>query len=167
MRFSRRFRRWIRTRSSIRFSTWLYTIAYRLTLNFLRRKRALSGDVDFTAFASDAPDGAELVAESEEARRVRDIIWSAVEQLSEPQKAAILLFYRHDQGCQEIAQVLQIPVATVKSHLHRARARLRDLLEPLVAEESSRNRILSEFAGVEGRQRTESDSAFVNAMDWQ
>jgi transposase-like protein len=64
-----------------------------------------------------------------------------------PQRATVLLFYRHELGCQEIARILQLPPATVKSHLHRARARLRDLLEPMAQEDWGRFRNLAERAG--------------------
>ena len=122
--------------SKFRFSTWLFTIGYRVCLNSMRRRRALTGgDIDFASMPTSSPEADFEVAESEEASRLRELVWSAVERLSEPQRATVLLFYRHEQSCQEIAQVLQMPLATVKSHLHRARARLRELLEA-VSEES-------------------------------
>jgi len=115
-----------------RFSTWLFTIAYRLCLNHIRRRKSLTGDVDFTGMSNNEPDTVERVAESEEARRLKDQIWSAVDELSAPQKAAIMLFYREGMSCEAIAKTLGIPMATAKSHLHRARGRLRDLLSGLV-----------------------------------
>jgi RNA polymerase sigma-70 factor (ECF subfamily) len=115
-----------------RFSTWLFTIGYRLCLNHIRRRKSLTGDVDFTGVASDEPDTFERIAESEEARRLKDQIWGAVEELSAPQKAAIMLFYREGMSCDAIAKALGIPMATAKSHLHRARGRLRDTLSGLV-----------------------------------
>jgi RNA polymerase sigma-70 factor (ECF subfamily) len=69
--------------------------------------------------------------ESEEAARLRERIWETVNELTPPQRASILLFYRHDLGCHDIARILEIPIATVKSHLHRARLRLRERLESL------------------------------------
>ncbi len=117
-----------------RFSTWLFTIAYRLCLNQIRRKKALTGDIDFSNIsASDSDeDVCEKLAESEEAGRLKDRIWEAVDDLSVPQRAAILLFYREEMSCDQIAQTLGIPMATAKSHLHRARGRLRDALAGLV-----------------------------------
>jgi RNA polymerase sigma-70 factor (ECF subfamily) len=115
-----------------RFSTWLFTIGYRLCLNHLRRKKALTGDVDFSNISADEPDVSEALAESEEARRLKDKIWEAVDRLSVPQRAAILLFYREELSCDQIAETLGIPMATAKSHLHRARGRLRDALAGLV-----------------------------------
>jgi RNA polymerase sigma-70 factor (ECF subfamily) len=133
--------------TTYRFSTWLFTIAYRLTLNSMRRRRAFVGDVDFSVMASAEEDGAERTANSEEARRLKRIVWEAVDRLSPPQRASVLLFYKQRQGCNEIAEILDVPVATVKSHLHRARAKLKLMLEPLMSEEISRDRILREFAG--------------------
>jgi RNA polymerase sigma-70 factor (ECF subfamily) len=114
-----------------RFSTWLFTIAYRVCLNRLRRKRGFTSGLDFTAMPSASEEAAEGGLESEDATRVREMVWSAVDRLSPPQRATVLLFYRHDLGCPELARVLELPVATVKSHLHRARARLKDTLEPI------------------------------------
>lgn len=113
-----------------RFSTWLFTIGYRICLNQLRRKRAVTGDLDFDAIASTHEDDSSE-AVSEEVDRLRHLVWSAVDKLTPPQRATTLLFYRHEMGCHEISRVLQLPVATVKSHLHRARGRLREMLEPL------------------------------------
>jgi len=115
-----------------RFSTWLFTIGYRLCLNRLRRQPPLSGGTDLTQEADHGPGALEALAASEQARRMERLIWQAVDHLSPQQKAAVLLFYREQMACQEIADVLEMPAATVKSHLHRARAKLREMLwEPL------------------------------------
>jgi RNA polymerase sigma-70 factor (ECF subfamily) len=110
------------------FSTWLFTIGYRICLNNLRKKRALSGNVDFSRMGGDRPEPSLSLANSEEAKRLRDVIWEAVGRLAPPQKTAVLLFYAENKSCQDIGVVLGIPAVTVKSHLHRARARLRTLL---------------------------------------
>jgi len=118
--------------SEYRFSTWLFTIAYRLCLNHIRRKKSLTGEVDFASLPSREMDVSQRLAESEEARRLKGMIWDAVDRLSVPQRAAILLFYREGLSCDEIAQALDIPMATAKSHLHRARARLRESLSGFI-----------------------------------
>jgi RNA polymerase sigma-70 factor (ECF subfamily) len=117
------------------FSTWLFTIAYRLCLNILRKKRAFSGETDFSRFGNGEDDASASLASSEEAQRLRDLIWSAVDQLSPPQKSAVLLFYREGKSGQEIGLVLGIPAVTVKSHLHRAREKLRGLLSAELVED--------------------------------
>jgi len=114
--------------SKYRFSTWLFTIGYRLCLNHIRRKKSLTGEVDFTTMADGSDDVSHMVAESEEARVMKDKIWEAVDKLSVQQRAAVLLYYREGLNCQDISEALGIPTATAKSHLHRARAKLRDSL---------------------------------------
>lgn len=125
-----------------RFSTWLFTIGYRLCLNLMRRRKDYSGETDFSLMPtngrSEEPDGVvEGVANSDEAKRLRKIIWKSVEELTPQQRAAVLLFYRESLSCQEIGEILDMPAATVKSHLHRARNRLKDMLEGQMTEDWS------------------------------
>ena len=129
-----------------RFSTWLFTIAYRLCLNQIRRRKSVTGEMDFASMASTQPDVVERVAETEEARRLKDQIWSAVDKLSVPQRAAVLLFYREGLSCEAIAETLGIPTATAKSHLHRARGRLRESLAGTV----------QDFSGIQALRETAS-----------
>lgn len=114
------------------FSTWLFTIAYRLCLNAMRKKKALSGAVDLSWFGAPGDDA---LANSEEARRLRTLIWNAVDGLTPAQKSAVLLFYRENRSCEEIGRMLGMPAVTVKSHLHRARARLRACLSGELADD--------------------------------
>lgn len=130
-------------RPEYRFSTWLFTIGYRLCLNWIRRKHAVTGELDVSALRASDGDALENLAQSDDARRLKNEIWNAVDQLSAPQRATVFLYYREGQSCQEISETMQIPVATVKSHLHRARARLRSLLSN-VADDWSRVRVLRE-----------------------
>lgn len=128
-----------------RFSTWLFTIAYRLGLNTLRRRnKNVDADMDFNMFASTTEPEPSDCLESEEARHLKDTVWSAVDRLSVAQRMAITLFYRESHSCQEIATVMDVPVATIKSHLHRARARLQELLEPALANDWQKIHMLSE-----------------------
>lgn len=131
-----------------RFSTWLFTIGYRVCLNRLRRKRVLNGcEFDLSILPAESSDSPASIAESKEAGALREAVWDAVDRLTPPQRAAVLLFYRHEMSCQEIARVVQLPLATVKSHLHRARARLRDMMEAVNDHELNAYRNLSERAG--------------------
>ena len=128
-----------------RFSTWLFTIGYRLCLNHIRRRKLLTGELDLGGITFDDRDVSEGLAESEEARRLKDKIWGAVDRLSVPQRAAVLLFYREGMCCNDVARTLGIPMATAKSHLHRARGRLRDSLAGLV-QDWSQVQVLRETA---------------------
>jgi RNA polymerase sigma-70 factor (ECF subfamily) len=108
------------------FSTWLFTIGYRLCLNHLRKHRrkplALAVEDERVEGHESAAD--EIIAQSEEAEHLRTLIWDAVDELTDAQKACVLLFYREGQSCQDIGAALEIPPVTVKSHLHRAREKL-------------------------------------------
>jgi len=75
------------------------------------------------------------------------VIWSAVDRLTPAQRTAVLLFYREGKSCEEIGLVLGIPAVTVKSHLHRARARLRNLLSAELADDWEAVRCLRESFG--------------------
>ena len=130
-----------------RFSTWLFTIGYRLCLNRMRRRHPQTGEIDLVSLSIAGESNLAASLESEEAGRLREMVWGAVDQLSTPQRATVLLFYRQDLSCQEIARVLELPVATVKSHLHRARNRLRELLESVGEQELREFRNLSGQAG--------------------
>lgn len=132
-----------------RFSTWLFTIGYRLCLNVLRRRKDYSGDVDFSGMAHNGRNEigeslSDAVANSEEASRLKKVIWDSVDKLTPQQRATVLLFYRESLGCQEIGEILDMPAATVKSHLHRARGRLKELLSGHLVEDWS----LVRFAGL-------------------
>jgi RNA polymerase sigma-70 factor (ECF subfamily) len=126
------------------FSTWLFTIAHRLCLNHVRKRKPLSGEVDFSHIGHEQADATEAVAATEEARRLKQLIWDAVDELTAPQKCAVLLFYREGRSCEEIGQVLEMPAVTVKSHLHRARARLRKALSAEFVEDWNALRVLGE-----------------------
>jgi RNA polymerase sigma-70 factor, ECF subfamily len=133
--------------SNYAFSTWLFTIAYRLCLNHLRKKKAISGETDFSYIGNGEADAAHSLANSEEAKRLRDLIWTAVDKLTPPQKSTVLLFYREGKSCQEIGVVLGIPAVTVKSHLHRAREKLRQLLSLELVDDWLAVRYLGESSG--------------------
>ena len=130
-----------------RFSTWLFTIGYRICLNRLRGKRTITSDEAVLALAPSGVENPFARVESSEAAALRSKVWQAVDRLTAPQRATVLLFYRHEMSCQEIARVLELPVATVKSHLHRSRKRLREILESLSEKELQEFRSLSGLAG--------------------
>lgn len=113
---------------SFRFSTWLFTIGYRLSLNRMRKVVPIATELDSNRLPCKDEGGPERVAQTEEAAKLKRLVWDAVDQLNPTQRAATLLYYREGLSCQEIADVMELPAATVKSHLHRGRAKLRETL---------------------------------------
>lgn len=108
---------------------WLYGIA----TNLLRRRwrqevaqyRAMAKVVPPLA-GSDEP--AQRAVERTDATEYVRLITSALEQMPRRQRDVLLLFALADLDYVEIATALEIPVGTVRSALHRARKRLRDVL---------------------------------------
>jgi RNA polymerase sigma-70 factor (ECF subfamily) len=111
-----------------RFSTWIFTIGYRLALNSLKHRGNQTGYDFSNVMPVNQVDHVDEVMQSEQAQKLREVIWHEVDQLSPSQKATILMFYRQGLSCQEISEALDMPVATIKSHMHRAREKLRERL---------------------------------------
>jgi RNA polymerase sigma-70 factor (ECF subfamily) len=116
-------------RGDARVSTWLYRIAYNVCLN----RRVL----DRTALADMA--GAERVASPAheepaavfERKERRERLLATVDRLPPAYRLVLHLYYWGELTYDEIADVLKLPLGTVKTHLHRAKQALRD---PLAAE---------------------------------
>jgi RNA polymerase sigma-70 factor (ECF subfamily) len=100
-----------------RLSTWILTIATRLALDELARKKPQLASIE----ASIPPDA--------EARAMGRAIERAVGQLQAEFRAVFLLREYHDLDYDEIARALDLDLGTVKSRLSRARAALRKALE--------------------------------------
>ncbi len=107
-----------------RFSTWLYRIAYNVFLNHRTRTRELAClPEDYESHAA-APES-ELSPQRYDLRR--DLA-DAVTRLPERYRAVVTLYYLEDVSYPEIAEVLDLPLGTVKTHLHRAKKLLREHL---------------------------------------
>jgi RNA polymerase sigma-70 factor (ECF subfamily) len=92
---------------------WIYRTALRLARDELKREHRRSTDLD-TELAQEPSD-------------LRDLI-GALRRLSPNQRVAVVLHYEADLPIQEVAHLMGLAPATVRVHLHRARARLRRLL---------------------------------------
>lgn len=120
-----------------RFSTWLFTIARRVYLNWCERKKARSGAEEAIQAIRVDSDGVclhEVEADEREFRtttRVR--LEDALQRLTVEQREVVVLFHQHEWPLWLIAEQLDIPLGTVKSHLHRGRMRLRELMTAPIA----------------------------------
>ncbi len=113
-----------------RFSTWLFTIAKRLHVN-ARTKLAPVFDSESAAIAAD--DRAERARPgvgggSESSDMAGASLHEALGALTADQREVVLLYYQLQWPVEQIGEYLDLPVGTVKSHLFRARARLRSAL---------------------------------------
>ncbi|GGL64922.1 RNA polymerase sigma factor [Sporolactobacillus putidus] len=99
--------------------SFLFQIAYRLMVNKLNRRKKWQSLLPFL-----------VPLENDEMHHVdRMTIRDAVAKLPEIHRAVILLFYYHDMSQQEIAEILNIPLGTVKSRLHKSIQLLKEELE--------------------------------------
>jgi RNA polymerase sigma-70 factor, ECF subfamily len=102
-------------------STWIYTIARNTSLSALRARRLQSSLSD-----PEVMDAAESVdpAPSPDVTVDRAVLLRLLDQLPTKQRQVVMLFYMEEQSHEEVATMLSMPVGTVKTLLHRARARL-------------------------------------------
>ena len=109
-------------------AAWIFTIARNLRIDAVR-KAARSGASRQAADVADTADPADtadvVIARAEDASRVKD----AIEQLSTEQSRVIRLSFIEERPHPEIADLLGIPLGTVKSRIRLAMNRLRDLLD--------------------------------------
>jgi RNA polymerase sigma-70 factor (ECF subfamily) len=120
------------------FYTWIYRIAVNLALSGHRRRRVrmpLRPRLDRgTVFEGDPPDesaDADPTAPLERAEREM-IVAAALNQLVPEHRAVIVLKDFDGHRYEEISAILDIPIGTVRSRLHRGRCELRDRLRSLV-----------------------------------
>jgi len=115
--------------SRFRFSTWLFTIAKRLYMNQLQ-KHAPSFESELVEVWHDAPNLPETPVQRDEMmRHAREAIGAALLGLSPQQREIVLLFHQQNWPITEISAHLDMPEGTIKSHLHRARKRMRKIIE--------------------------------------
>lgn len=116
------------------FYTWLFRIAVNLTMSHRRsrqRRPTVSLDAARGDGHADVPFGAQedQVAATSEQRELKERIEQAMEQLEDDYRAAVVLKDIEDLDYASIAEILDVPVGTVKSRIHRGRMMLRELLQ--------------------------------------
>ncbi len=119
-------------RAQARFSSWLYRIAYNRFLMHARSHHATQ------TLAGEWPEGsAEPAVDDRPAPALRLDVEAALARLPEPERVALIHCYHLDLSHEEAAQVLNLPLGTLKSQVLRAKARLRELLAAWAPEVST------------------------------
>ena len=123
-----------------KFSTWLFTIAHNVASNAQRtlsRRREIglaaraAGDTGANSLEAVAVAASGLMPTRQfDKLELRDVVNMAVAALNARQREAVLLNKFEHLSYEEIAGVMQLTPSAVKSLLTRARANLRDVLEP-------------------------------------
>jgi len=121
------------------FSTWLYRVVSNVCLDELRQRgrrptisidEPIAGDKGET-MQRQLADGGPPPDELAERRELREVIQSCIDELSEEYRIVIILRDLQDLSYQEIAEVLDCSLGTVKSRLNRARLALKERLSRL------------------------------------
>ena len=125
-------------RPEFKFSSWIFKIANNAAIDHLRRKSvdtlSLDGsptartDEEMTATALQLGDRAETPLQELEARELGGAIEEAIARLRPEYRACIMLRHIEGHSYEEIAEMLELPLGTVKTYIHRARNELRGYL---------------------------------------
>lgn len=108
-------------RAEAKFSTWLYRIAFNIAANRWRAKKLQWTELDENQ-ALETDEG-----ETQNQDLVRDVE-TAINQLTPPQQLAIRLSFEEGFSHGEVAQIMGLPLGTVKTHILRGKQTLERLL---------------------------------------
>ncbi len=126
---------------SFKFSNWIFKIANNHTIDHLRRRKLDTVSIHGSPHATtqDEINQSRLVVESGDEnplelmvhRELGGQIESAIGDLREEYRTVILLRHVEGYAYEEIAEIMELPLGTVKTYLHRARNELKDKLAHL------------------------------------
>lgn len=120
---------------SRKFSTWLYRIATNLCIDRIRKKKPdyyldaeIAGTEGLTMYSQIASDE-KLPIVQVETMELQDMIQEEILKLPEKYRSVIVLRYIEELSLKEISAVLDLPLGTVKTRIHRGREALRKQLQ--------------------------------------
>jgi len=131
--FIRAFRSLGQFDQSRKFSSWLFRIANNLCIDYYRRRKlstvplvrqADGEDEEVRDLPSPDVDPAVEFADRERSRR----LLTAVQSLPPAYRVVLLLRHQEDRSYGEIAEILELPLGTIKARIHRAHRLLKDKL---------------------------------------
>lgn len=135
--FIRLFRALPQYNGESRFTTWLYRLVVNLGRDELRR-RGRQVPIASTSTDEDEQDQLASVADDDrwadpdlalDSQELRHSVRRALAQLEEHYRVVLTLYYFDDMKYTDIAEVLSMPLNTVKSHIRRGKERLAAILE--------------------------------------
>ncbi len=119
-----------------KFSTWFYTIAINIAKTNLRKKKNYSS-ISISDFDPDGEKDFDLKAdvlspeETAQAGIENEFIQNAINSLDDKFKEVIILRDIQDMDYEEIAEIMKLPLGTVKSRINRGREKLKEILQEI------------------------------------
>ena len=112
------------------FATWLYRLTSNAAIDYLRRQKKQRGDMslDDEEMGLDAVDTGPGPQDAAERTEVRSAVAAGLQELSEGHRQVLVLREIQGLSYEEIADVLEVDLGTVKSRISRARSALRKIL---------------------------------------
>ncbi|RDU34870.1 RNA polymerase sigma factor SigW [Neobacillus piezotolerans] len=117
-----------------KFSTWLYRIATNLCIDRIRKKKPdyyldaeMAGTEGLTLY-SRIPSDSPLPEKEVEMMELQETIQGEIVKLPEKYRSVIVLKYIEELSLNEISEILDLPLGTVKTRIHRGREALRKQL---------------------------------------
>src|SRR6516164_1497895 len=112
--------------SKSQVSTWLLAIARYKALSALRRRTDEQLDDHMAATIEDTADDPETVVHNKDRST---IVQKCLTQLSPAHREVLDLVYYHEKSVDEVARIVGVPAATVKTRMFYARSKMADLLK--------------------------------------
>jgi RNA polymerase sigma-70 factor (ECF subfamily) len=123
--FLRAYRGLASFRQEAKFSTWIYRICVNTCLNLLESRKRFKAQKIESTLAAELPyiHSPEVDLEGEDFRQQ---VFSAIDKMPMKYRTVLVLYHIQHLTYQEIADILKMPMSSVKTHLFRARALLRE-----------------------------------------
>jgi len=125
-------------RGDANFSTWLFRVVTNLYLDSRKRSKAHMHipldeyiDLEESTVTRQVEDTGPSPLDRLEAGERQGILDKAINELPEYQRLMVLLYHTRGKSYEEIAEIVGLPIGTVKSRLNRARLALKKRLEPV------------------------------------
>ncbi len=125
-------------RGDANFTTWLYRIVTNVFLDERKKQKSHMHtsledyiELEENTVTRQIEDPGPLPDHIAETGERDTLLRSAIQDLPEYQRMMVILYHTQNKSYEEIAQIMKLPIGTVKSRLNRARLALKEKLEPV------------------------------------
>jgi RNA polymerase sigma factor (sigma-70 family) len=115
----------------------LSTYIYRITVNvaqdeWARRRHLQSRLLTLDDEAVAVPDLSPSAEEQAARKQLLELVDRSLQDLSQSERTVFILYHQEERSYQEIAQILDLPIGTVRTHLHRGRRKLKEIVQEMI-----------------------------------